>query len=344
MALVLPESFDHIASSSEKWDVAAIQNGGSLTIGTSYGRNGTKGLKIVTGGSAGSFAKIAKNVSLLDTYVVGFALNVASLGNTYQVAVFIDGSTVQVDLRLRADGHFQFTRNGTSLGSASSNALTFGAWRYIEVSVTVHGSSGVCTLKVDGVTWLSLTGQNTQATGSAQIGQVQFGGAGVLSSTSEFWLDDIYMNNTTGAYCNGFLGDVKVQALFPDGAGDDTVWVPSSGANYAAVDEAAPNEDTDYVSSSTPGNKDTYSYGNLASASGNIKAVAVHARARKDDGGARSIRGLAKSGTTLGEGSDMAVSSNYAYLSTVFHTNPDTGLPWSISEVNAAKFGVKVST
>jgi hypothetical protein len=341
--LVLPESFDHIASCGEKWDVAAVQNDGILSVGGSYGRSGTNGLKVWTGGSAGSWAKIAKNVPYLATYVCGFAINVQRLDSTYSILSFFDGSTVQTDLRLRADGHFKFTRNGTDLGSPSSNALTFGNWRYVEALVTVSSGAGVCTLKVDGATWLSLVSQNTQATGSAQIGQVQFGGGNVFNLASEFWLDDIYINDTTGAYCNGFLGDVRVQASFPDGAGDDTDFTASAGANYAAVDEVSPNEDTDYVSSSTPGDKDTYTYGNLPSASGNVKAVVVHARTRKDDGGTRSIRGLAKSGTTLGEGSDLAVGTDYAYLSTVFHTNPDTGLPWAIAEVNAAKFGVKVS-
>ena len=78
---------------------------------------------------------------------------------------------------------------------------------------------------------------------------------------------------------------------------------PSSGrprparTHYTLVDDAAPNT-TDYVSSATVGQRDTYGMQDLTAATGTIYGVQLNLAALKSDAGARSIKPLVLSGAS----------------------------------------------
>src|SRR5262249_36678260 len=157
----------------------------------------------------------------------------------------------------------------------STSFLSAGAFNYIEVKITISDTVGVVTVRVNGTStgWLALTSQDTQNGGPSTITNIILGGDLVTNaSNAPSHFDDVVILDTTGAVNNDFLGDCRVEAIFPNGAGNYAQWTPSTGSNFQNVDENPPNDDSDYNSSSTAGQIDTFNYSNLSVTSGTVKA------------------------------------------------------------------------
>ena len=312
---------------------------GPLSIGA-VGRNGGSGLQVP--GNDNRYAR--KNLGLnASTIIVGVAVNPSTLTGTSYLLTFDDNGTVQASMRIQTDGQVILT------GTSETFVLPVGIYSYLEVKLTVHGAAGAWVARVNGVEVLNETGLDTQATGNSFANQVRFGGPGSGSQTTDKRYDDIVImdsvdaTSTQGAPFNDFLGDIRVDALMPEADGDSSDFTPSTGTdNYAMVDEVPPNDDTDYVSSSTVGHKDLYALPDLPSPSGEVKGVVVTMRARKDDAGTRTIRAVVKRSGTEAEGPDISLSTDYAYYQSVFGVDPSTSSPWTIAAVNAMQAGTKV--
>jgi hypothetical protein len=153
--------------------------------------------------------------------------------------------------------------------------------------------------------------------------------------------------DTSGTINNDFKGDCRVEAIFPNGNGNSSVLVGSDGNstdNYLLVDENPPNSDTDYVESSTVGDKDTYNYGSITSAFGVVHGVQICPFVKKTDAGVRSIANVARSSGTEADSASQALAATYGYLPTIKEDDPSTpGSRWTVAGVNAAEFGVKVT-
>lgn len=226
---------------------------------------------------------------------------------------------------------------GTLVGTGTA-VLNSTTWAYIEVGCVCSATVGTITVKVNGLTDISVTGVNTGTLGVRKI-----------VSCGDYWNNgayqrcDLYVCDGTGpAPTNTFLGDCVVETIYPTGAGAETQWTPSAGANWQNVDETPPNDDTDYNKSNTVGQVDTFAMSNLATASGLIYGVQYLEYARKDNAGTRLIAPVARIGGTDYAGSDVALGSDYSYGREVKELSPATAAAWTISEINAMEYGIKV--
>ena len=338
MALVFCDGFDHYVESdlNKKWNVVVSSNL-TITTGGRYGSN--RSLQNLTNATQ----QVIKFVPSYPTYIVGFAMKTDSFTTPMSLVEFRDQSTVQCKLtwnEIGSGGYLRaYTAGSTDRGNCSSFITYNGVWRYFEIEVTIHNSAGAIEVRENGVTMLSLSGIDTQATGNAIIDRVAFGGAPAISYTNMSY-DDFYLCDDQGSVSNTFLGDIRVQSIFPSGAGATTQMTPSAGSNYACVDETTPNGDTDYVSETTAGEKDTYAFGNLTPTSGTIKGVQILINARKDDAGSRSIAPVYRPSSTDYDGTTKSVSDSYTYLSEITEVSPATSSAWTIAEINGAEFGV----
>lgn len=243
MSLIFVDGFDHYLAPLQKWDAFFISGANAQQpppVNPTFGRNSGGCLEFIgalSGPNAGN--SVAKNFPNLATVFCGFALW-ADLGSSLQDTIicrFMDGGTLQVDLRLTPAGHFYFTRNGTVLGSQSTNAISSRAWHYIEILVTINPSTGVATLNVDGSNtgWLNLTGQNTRNSANSQTGQIQIGSVAVANAGCHCFFDDFYLANTSGSFNTSFLGDVKVQAFMPTGNGTSSQYTQNEASWVATT-------------------------------------------------------------------------------------------------------------
>lgn len=327
--LLLMEGFDTYGTGNwiNKW---SNQSG---TIGAT-GRNGTNGLR-----TTGAFYLTHPLVANKQELVVGFAFKI-SANKSWELVQFRDGSTVQLGVNLDATGQILIKRHTATIKSTGYNVL-LNTWYYIEFKGKIHQSLGEWEVHINGGYVDSGVG-DTQQTGLAAATNVNIPFWAFGSGTAD--IDDIYIFDTEGSVNNDFVGDVSVEAVFPDGVGYVTDWVgvPGGGANYDKVDELDPDDDTTFVVTSGVGKMDSYDFGTLAALSGSVYALQVNIWARKDDVGDRQINAIVRPTSTTYSGDvPKALGEAYGYFTFQFDTNPQTAGYWTIAQVNASEFGIK---
>lgn len=154
--------------------------------------------------------------------------------------------------------------------------------------------------------------------------------------------------------CTAITGDFKTNTVVPTWAttpvGTNTTdnhvtWtlIQIGVSQYQLVNETDPDGDSSYISDNTLNDISRFTYPAISGTS--VLAVTVWPFVRKDDGGARTIQASIKSGATLGtSGTDVSPGTNYAYAMLQSLTDPNTGAAWTLAAVNAAEFGVKITT
>jgi len=327
------ESSTVLADYAGKWTSLT----GTATISSTAGRFGN-GLR-----ATGTTVSVQRTFDNQATWVVGCAVRYgAAPSANISWITLLDTAVVHcgVGITDTTGQVFAFRATTATVLGTSALALTQNAWYYLELKATIGDApTGSLTVRVNGTAVLTLTGIDTRNAGNATANVVRLGQGGGTCQTD---FDDIYIFDATGTVNTDFAGDCRVQAVLPTGAGATTAWTPSAGSNFACVDDAPPNADTDYVSSATAGQTDTYAFGDLAVASGTVKAVQATAVARKDDAGSRSLALVARPGGTDRLGATQGVSSSYAGITEVWNTNPDTAAPWTVAETNASQFGQRL--
>jgi len=341
MALRFVDSFDHYddADVLQKYDLM----GGTANIAAS-GRFGNNM-------EFGDVDRVTKFLTSQPTWIVGFAVympNTTAVVGSVQLIALLDSATLHVDVRWTSANNIIFTRAGTQLGSGF--AASRDTWYYVELKVTIS-DTGSYELRVDGSTVTSSGAADTRNGANASADRIQVGNSAGGALGSGLRIDDLYVcDGTTGAGsnpCNDFLGDCRVQSRLPDGNGNSSQFDGSDGNstdNYLLVDDAdtAVDGDTTYVQSPDVGDKDTYTFQNLTPTSGAVFGVQALPYARKTDAGARSICSVARLSGTETDSANKALSTSYRYYPDIRETKPGGG-DWSISDVNSAEFGQKVT-
>lgn len=341
MALRFLDSFDHYATADllQKW---SSLGGSSQTIQAASGRRGGGCLRL-TGAISSSVAKTLDNQA---TWVVGFALNVSALpsvGTGRQLVTLIDNATTHVVLRLNNDGTLSVLRSTTVLATSVA-VLAAGGFSYIELKATIDDTVGAYEVRLNGATILAASGVDTRNGGNASANRVELGGNTTPGGNYDY--DDLYICDTTSAGSPSvnadFLGDVRVDASFPNGNGNSSQFVGSDGNstdNYLLVDEASQDGDTTYVQSSTVTEKDTYAFGDISHTPVSIFGVQINMIAKKDDAGARSIASVTRSGGADTNGATQALSTSYVDYLQIVEQDPNTAAAWTKTALNAAEFG-----
>lgn len=333
MTLILVESFDHQDAAGM---LAKGWNRSQTPTGT--GRFGGKAWSL---GDRSNQKALPVNAP---TVIVGAAYQYFANSDAPHIFSFLESGANQISLQYSVGSStFSIVRGDSSVIGTFVMALTYAAWYYIEFKFTIHDTSGSAEFLVDGDAKLTLTSVDTKNTSNAWVDAFRIGrdgGAGNVGS-----MDDLYICDDQGSVNNDYLGDVRIEALFPSGNGNSSQFVGSdsnSTDNYLLVDENPENGDTDYVESATVGNKDTYAFGNLTPASGTVYGLQVNMYARKTDAGARRLASVARLSGTEVDSADAPMSATYVYQSDIRETKPGGGA-WTIADVNNAEFGPKVT-
>lgn len=339
MALQFINGFDYF-DQTQKSRLFDYSLGGTSLIPGRFGGRG-----YVFNNESGYLVKV---LTASTTMVLGMALSFSYGDPTNPFLIFQDGTAsrtspiTQVDVRVTNDGAFQFTRNGSVIATSGPYLITFGSWNYMEVKVTISSSGGVIILRLNGQTFMTQTGLNTQTSGNNYVNQVRIQPFSA-SGNYNFRIDDVcILDNSGPSPQNDFLGECRVQTQWPSANGD-TNQFSTVGAltNYQAVDETISDGDTSYVKSGTVGYIDDYTMGTV-NLTGTIYGVQVNLTQRKDDVGVRSICPVIKSGGTFYEGNAVACGSDYAVTQKIWPLEPYGAAAWTNASVNAMTAGIKI--
>lgn len=229
--IIFSDGFDYYSTVLSKWDtlIASSPNGfySGITpaIVAGAGRGGAGALNVKAGSSfattgVSAYSMVSKNVGAQVTMFVGVALyfDSSTQTNDSEIIRFMDGSVLQVALRITAAGTLYFVRGTTVIGSVTAAAFPTNSFHYIEVQVTFNGSTGVANLWIDQTQVLTGSSLNTISSSNAFCNIVQIG-AGVSNSTVfspvsfQGYIDDIYFDTL------GRNGDVRINGQLPTGNG-----------------------------------------------------------------------------------------------------------------------------
>lgn len=136
----------------------------------------------------------------------------------------------------------------------------------------------------------------------------------------------------------------RLLTLAPNGAGNYNAW---SGAGYTSVDERDP--DTLFMTSNTVDQRFSTSFANVASlaAGESIASVKMTGAFARDLAGPQSVDFFTRIGTTDYDGTDQTVptaTNANSSISQYWVTSPATSNSWTLSELNAAEFGLRSRT
>lgn len=244
-----------------------------------------------------------------------------------------ENNDLHLIFRRRNDGRLEIRRASVIIATSADPYLSPNTWYYIECGGTIADAGGTAEIRVDGVTAVSFVGDTQTGVNAFTDNLALVGGA-------TDYVDDFYFLDGDGTVNNSWLGDVRVETLFPSGAGASSQWTPSAGSNYENVDENPPDDDTTYNEEDTAAQQDTYEFDDLASVLVTVLGVQVSAYVRKTDALSREIRNVIRSGGTDYYGSAVSVPDTYIFRPEIFEEDPDTAVAWTPAGVNAAEFGI----
>jgi len=246
---------------------------------------------------------------------------------------FFNGATALAVLGNNIAPNWSFYRGNwvTSL-AASSNPTLSSTWGLYEgwYKPKTDGT-GRFTLKYNGIIIIDFTGQTADS--ALLVTSIQFYNP---AASSIYYVDDFIVDDAA------FIGPSSIQGLAVTGAGNSAQFDPSTGSNYACVDEIPPS-DADYISTNVADEIDTYACGNLTGTINSVKAVQVQARCMQEGSPAVPKIQLVTRPTSTDRVSASKSVQTFApsTVANIWELNPDDSAAWAEADVNGMEIGVK---
>ena len=326
-------------------ETAAVGGSVAPTVQTTTVHSGTYALRVNPttfqtsnyrlGGAA---ATGAITVWSLATGYYKFMFRAATLPATEEpmLSFLTAGVSTQWTLRIDSSGVLHvYNNSGTDVGSGCSIATN--TWYRLNIQSTFNSTTGTAIVDVDGTNCINLSSIATDAASNVNAFLVLGKVANINSNTVDFFYDDVWVDSATAH------GLTKIVAVNPDTNGATMQWTAGTGgSDYQEVDEAAA-DDADYVQSTAGADVARFGFETFANAggSGTINGIKHFVRLAEVTTGtsARIIR-LVSGGTTSDTTSADAGSATFVSANQFFETDPDTGVAWTETNLNAVEAGI----
>ena len=326
-------------------------SGSGISVQSATKRGGSYALKLVGDSSYKElYCSIAAALSSTTYYLraylyietalssgsIVFQLNSASNANSIYILLGSDRTLSFYD---------KTGSTATQVGSASS-VLSLSTWYRVEISY--NPSTRAMSARIEGTEFAS----GTAANGLTSLIYVNFS-LPVAVASGTIYFDDVALNDATGSYQTSWPGESQIIEIRLNASGDSAAWTPSTGSNYACVDEATPNDAIDYCQSKTLNASDLYNCESPGFGAGDIVNV-VHVGCRFSGSG--TSNSLFKLQIEKASGSTVFQSSAITPSSTTWYTNnasivsypitlyqdPD-GSPWTPATLDTMQIGQIIS-
>ena len=234
------------------------------------------------------------------------------------------------------DGALEFRRAGEILGRTAP-VIGAGAYQHLEFYGRASETDGGIEVRVDEKTKLSLEGIRTTTSSVISFSQVEVW-PGTFAPYPIIDFADMFANDTVndGSGCHTFIGDKKslwcpvnadtAQADFGLSAGSDA---------FALLDDVPPDDAT-YIETSATSARTDLGITGLPANTSEILTTRPAARVWKNDAGTALFAPSMESGGAKAATTPQPVTTAPAYSDANVPLNPNTGVPWSPSEFNAA--------
>lgn len=274
-------------------------------------------------------------VSDPQTITVGFGFKTSSWANDNMVVIFGDSGDRNIVLETVAGGELKVLRNTTTLGTTAGLGCVANTWYYIELQATIDNAAGAYELRVNEINELSDTGVDTQHGSNASVNSIAF----YSDVVGDRYFDDVYVLDGAGAINNDFLGEMLVVGLYVDGDGTVNDFTSSGGDNYEDVDDGNILDVATYVESSTPTDKDMYTFDTLGDY-GYIAGILLNVDAMKTDAGDVTLN-LFATFDAVDEETPKTLTGSWGAYQMLMETDPKSDA-WTKTNLTVTQFGFEI--
>lgn len=261
--------------------------------------------------------------------------------NTHLVLALNTDGTISICRSAQTAGNFNFALSMVELARGAV-VLAPNISYYLELTFTIaDGAGGAAALYINGSATPAATvsGADTRNGSTAAVTFVGWAAPVSAGGGEDAWLDDVYVNDATGAVNDGIEGDVQVDSHYPTSpAGAHSEWTRSTGADQWATVDETPASVADYNSTPTPGAIDTLTIEHFKNAGADILAVQVTLLAQKTDSGTAAIAPVVRINASDDVGADQYPSVAWEYLRQNYDAQPDASA-WNETDFNAMEVG-----
>ena len=208
---------------------------------------------------------------------------------------------------------------GATTGDTGISSFTDDTWYCLEVYYKISDTVGVLTIRLDGATKFTFSG-DTKPGAETTVDNMQF-------FMGPMYLDDFALDTATWCGLGYYI------ALTPNAAGDVTQWTPTGAANYQNV--SIPANDATYNTGAT-GQLDNYGMTTITLGESTVERVIPFARASNPAGGTLNV-GL-KTGGTNYTASAVTYSSLSWLTGSEYAVSPNTSAAWTQTDINNIQF------
>jgi len=318
---------------------------GSAYVAYATGRNGGKALRHT--GTIFSMYAYLSFPAIAEEAIIGFAFYADAYPS-------VDSPLLHMANGTSAIGSLQITNRSTGiLDIALTQVDPIGRvyfpyntkqWYYVEAKLRIHDTLGMGVVRIDEQEIFSLTGQDTRWSSNPTI--VATMGLGFPKAV-DFRYDDLYIANNEGSENNDFLGDIRVDQIRPNGAGNYTQLTPSAGANYECVDDVTLDE-ANYVEGITAGNKDSYAYANVPTDLDDAGIIGLQIKNNSQRTATASnikIDPFIRTGSTDYSQTALDLSDAISMVDgDIILDDPSDSNVWTQAKINACEFGMEVAS
>jgi len=318
----------------------------NAAISSSVARTGSRSLQTLspstTGatyaayGKSGSAFGNTNNAILVDTlysrFYFRYATKPAANSEIFFAFAVVATSSHKLALRINSSGNILAYNSANALLDTGASVLDAGTWYLIEVMCGT-GTTAAWEVKVDGVSEISGTGNLS----TNQHRYAVFGKSINRSSQSiEYFFDDICTRD------DDWIGAGQSVLLLPNADGTYSTFSigAGTGSHYEQVDDWPTDGATTYLASTgSVGDKESFTVDGSA-LSGTINAVCPIGATAAISGSA-GVRFFFRIGGADYEVANLSGGS-YTLAKGFFQSvSPDTGVAWTLSEVQNLEIGVK---
>lgn len=286
--------------------------------------------------------------------VLGGAKTKAAVGGAYYLpslpvsnsqlvyVEFRDAANVrQTTFHVQSTGAISARTAAGELESTATPVIVADAWNHIETMCQINNTTGAVEVRVNEVTVLNLTGEDTQSTSNVETSQIAMGRTGNDGSGTSpgFYVDDLFAWDDQTVGLNDvvdFVGDKKVFVLTPDADTAEADFSKSTGSvGYSLIDETTP-DDADYIYSAVDGHVSEFGFTDLPANAAEVIAVIPMPRLYKTDAGTVTHAADIVTNGDATAAAAIPATTEATYWPFVHTKNPDTGAPWTPAELNAS--------
>lgn len=269
----------------------------------------------------------------------------------------------QLAFTVGINGEIHIIRGGDTIGTSNllntgtlvaftDPVLTAAAWHHVEVQAYIHDTAGWVRVAVNGVHRYELTGIDTRSNATYDtVASVAQNLPYDCDTASFFYIDDLYYYDFTGnsaidtdftpttdgsGKATGYIGELQVWPLFPNGDTVEADWGKSAGTvGYSLIDELTP-DDTDYIYSTLAADLSEFALQDLPAEITYIRGLGLHARMSKSDAGTAQVQLGMKSVAATSDAAARPLTVEPTYWRDMINVDPNSAARWTRDSLNAA--------